>query len=155
MTRCSTRMPKKRWSTWPRPSGRPPGGYHPALRAGAGPSPAKDNRIGRPGVLHLQRAGSGKKQEGRSEDAGRAENSGGILMRWPWRQRERSSPGRWQAGPWSCRRPRRSWRRCSTPGQARWRRAGQRGARKGGGRHSYTFDKFGFTIFRYRISGIT
>jgi hypothetical protein len=40
------------------------------------------------GVLHLRRAGSGQGTEGRGEDAaGCPENAGGILMRWPWRQR--------------------------------------------------------------------
>jgi hypothetical protein len=49
------------------------GGHHPALRAGSGP-----------GVLHLQRAGSGQIPEGRGEDAGSAEDAGGVFMRWPW-----------------------------------------------------------------------
>ncbi len=42
-----------------------------------------------PGVLHLRRAGSGQSQEGRGEDAGSAEDAGGILMRWPWRRQAR------------------------------------------------------------------
>ena len=49
------------------------------------------------GVLHLQRAGSGQRQEGRGEDAGRAENAGGVLMRWPWRQRAKPIEPRWVA----------------------------------------------------------
>ncbi|MDD4162887.1 MAG: hypothetical protein PHW87_10475 [Methanothrix sp.] len=65
------------------------GGDHPALRAGAGPPPAEDRGAGRPGVLHLQRAGSGQMQEDRGEDAGSAEDAGGILMRWLWRQQAR------------------------------------------------------------------
>jgi hypothetical protein len=42
--------------------------------------------LANPGVLHLQRAGSGQRQEDRGEDAGSAGYSGGILMRWPWRR---------------------------------------------------------------------
>jgi len=72
------------------------GGDHPALRAGAGPSPVEDDGAGRSGVLHLQRAGSVKRQEGRGEDAGRPENAGGILMRWPWRREARPMVSRVQ-----------------------------------------------------------
>jgi hypothetical protein len=32
------------------------------LSPGAGPSPAEDRRAGRPGVLHLQRAGQGPRE---------------------------------------------------------------------------------------------
>ena len=69
-------------------------GYHPALRTGAGSSPAEDDGAGRPGVLHLQRAGSGQRQEGRGEDARSPENAGGIFMRWPWRRRMAIEPRR-------------------------------------------------------------
>ena len=61
------------------------GGHGPALRAGS--PPAEDNGAGRPGVLHLQRAGCGKRPgQGRGEGAGGAEDAGGIFMRWPCRQ---------------------------------------------------------------------
>jgi hypothetical protein len=75
------------------------GGYHPALRARAGPSPAEDARAGRSGVLLLRRAGSGQSPEGRGEDAGSAENAGGVLMRWPWRREARPIEPRRAADP--------------------------------------------------------
>jgi len=60
--------------------------YAPALD----PHLQKLTELANLGVLHLQRAGSGQRQEGRGEDAaGSPENSGGILMRWPWRQQAR------------------------------------------------------------------
>jgi len=52
----------------------------------------KLTELANPGVLHLPRAGSGQRQEGRDEDAGRAENAGGILVRWPWRRRGAIEP---------------------------------------------------------------
>ena len=68
----------------PRPSGRPPGRRTILLYAPArDPHLQKLTELANPGVLHLQRAGQG--QEGRGEDAGSAEDSGGVLMRWPWR----------------------------------------------------------------------
>ena len=37
-----------------------------------------------------------KGREGRGEDAGSAEDAGGILMRWPWRRQARPiEPRRW------------------------------------------------------------
>jgi hypothetical protein len=60
------------------------GGHHPALRAGSGPHLQKLTELANPGVLHLQRAGSGQIPEGRGEDAGSAEDAGGVFMRWPW-----------------------------------------------------------------------
>ena len=44
----------------PAPAADLPGGHGPALRPGPGPPPTGDGRAGRPGVLHLQRAGCGK-----------------------------------------------------------------------------------------------
>lgn len=52
---------------------------------GDGSSPAEDDGAGRPGVLHLQRAGSGQRQEGRGEDARSPENARGIFTWWPWK----------------------------------------------------------------------
>jgi len=72
-----------------RPPGRPPSCFcTPAL----GPRLQKITELANPGVLHLRRAGSGQGPEGRGEDAGRAENSGGILMRWPWGRRRAIEP---------------------------------------------------------------
>ena len=60
------------------------GGHSAALCPGDGPAPAEDRRAGRPGVLHLQRAGCGKGPgEGWGEGAGGAEDAGGVLVRWP------------------------------------------------------------------------
>ncbi|MDD2835443.1 MAG: hypothetical protein PHY05_04780 [Methanothrix sp.] len=54
--------------------------YAPALD----PHLQKITELTNPGVLHLQRAGSGQRQEGRSEDAGSAEDAGGVLVRSPY-----------------------------------------------------------------------
>jgi len=50
--------------------------YAPALD----PLPAEDNRIGRPGVLHLQQAGSGKKRA--KVETKMPGNVASILKRW-------------------------------------------------------------------------
>ena len=60
--------------------------YAPALD----PSLQKMAELANLGVLHLQRAG--RSPEGRGEDAGRPEDTGGILMRWPWRLRRAIEP---------------------------------------------------------------
>jgi len=57
--------------------------YAPALD----PHLQKMNELADLGVLHLLRAGSGERTEGRGEDAGSTGYFGGILMRWPWEQR--------------------------------------------------------------------
>lgn len=44
------------------------GGHHPALCAGARPSPAEANRAGRSGILHLQRAGEGPGRQEKDKD---------------------------------------------------------------------------------------
>ncbi len=62
-----------------RPSGRPPREatillYAPTLD----PHLQEDGRVWPTSVLHLQRAGSGQRQEGRGEDAGSVEDAGGC-----------------------------------------------------------------------------
>ncbi len=83
MTPCSTRTPRRWWLPGPGPQADLQGGYGPALRPYLD-SPATRNvaRAGRPGVLHLRRAGSGQRQEGRGDDARFPGCSRvGILMR--------------------------------------------------------------------------
>jgi len=61
-----------------------------ALCADAGPPHLqKLTELANPGVLHLQRAGSGQSPEGRGEDGRSPENAGGILMRLHWRRQAR------------------------------------------------------------------
>jgi hypothetical protein len=62
--------------------------YAPALD----PHLQKLTELANLGVLYLQRAGSGQGPEGRGEDGGSGEDSGGILMRWPWRLRQAIEP---------------------------------------------------------------